>query len=369
MGSSGSRRLICFLFACLLLIIGAASFAAAGELPAGGLDARDLEGLEPLVSRIPDQAGELAGLACAFHFRDQRIQQTVFRKVRRQNVWHNLLYWDRVTYRPESGELCFDATLYQYTDRRKPLLIRLPFAVKVDETAGRAAVRAADRLTLEAVLSGRFQSAAVNPDKSYGLALESPRVKLLAGERPLLAERAARLLRPEELPAAGSGLSSGAPIKETAVLEMEAEAVEGLKFYADWEPDLDGWYAREITRGVSGKGLAVVSARNTGASFTLRLPQPLPAGLYRVQVQPHYNSARFRDNILEVRLGRETARLGWFYVSDWPSTPVIEAAGPVSEVVIKAVQVGGGGLNAAPEWPELVILLDKIRITRVEEKP
>ena len=48
------------------------------------------------------------------------------------------------------------------------------------------------------------------------------------------------------------------------------------------------------------------------------------------------------------------------------TSPVFEARQPFSEFDITGIRSGGGGVNAAPEMREPVIMLDRIRIWKVE---
>lgn len=337
---------------------------------AGRADVRtvsDFEQLEPVVSQFPGNIQTLTGQEMAFTFKDKRIQQQRFRKTPRRDVWQNFLFFSPAVYCPASGEVFFNAVIYENTDSRAALLIKSPFAINADEKLGREVIRLSDRYALDVVLTGTVQGANKNPDKSYSLVLSNPTACLISEGKVLLTQPV-RLVRTEELPHPGAGLATGQKHTETSVLEIEAEEAGSLQWYADWERDLPGWYGKEITRGASGKGIAVVHAKNTGAGFDYPLPQTLAPGSYQVLILPYYIRARWRDNIIELTLGGKSTQSFWYWGGEWMSSPVLQITQPASVLTIMAIQVGGGGVNASPEMRELVIMLDKIKIVKIEEK-
>lgn len=321
----------------------------------------------------------LIGESIRFSFKDKRIQQQVFRKVKGKERWQNHLFFSRMVSNEKAGanrgDMWIDGWIYEYQGARRPyqefpqVTCRMPFVVQ-NVSDARRALRAADMLSLTIEVEGRIESIRKAKTDSYEVCLSDATVVMRDGNKEIF-RGSARTAAATELPVAGVGVETGNTIFETTpVLEMEAENAPALKLYADWDRSNTGWYARELTHGCSGNAIATVHVKNVGASFDYELPEPLPPALYRVEVNPYYASARLTENIVEVTLADAMAPVAWFYggKDKWMTSPTMQTAGPATKLSIKAVKVGGGGVNSAPEMHEMVIMLDRIRIVRVTEK-
>jgi len=86
-------------------------------------------------------------------------------------------------------------------------------------------------------------------------------------------------------------------------------------------------------------------------------------------VEAHYTGGRLRTHAIEVGLGDAATRVAWFYGKQktWMKSPAFRLARAADTLTVKAIQAGGGGVNAAPEMQEMVIMLDRIRVVRIEE--
>jgi hypothetical protein len=334
----------------------------------------DFESASDLAQAIEAGRGDLTARPVELTFRDRRIQQQIFRKVKRRRRWRNHLFLASVAYDERTASCCFDAWVYQYQGDRRPyqrfpqIQCRMPFAVAAGRAEAEAIIRAADLLSLTITVCGRPSGVEKLGRDRCRLVLAGASITARRGKE-LLCRGDARMIEPGALPGPAAPLRTGMhPLREETSAELEAEDAPALLLYADWERDVGGWYARELTRGCSGKGIAVVHERNMGQAFAWALPAPLPAGHYRVEVEGHYTSARFRANRIRVALADAVTDIAWFYGQrdNWMTGPVFRTSRPADALFVKAVQSGGGGVNCAPELRDMVIMLDRIRVVAVE---
>jgi len=203
----------------------------------------------------------LTGKTIRVTFRDKRIQQQVFRKVKRRKRWRNILFFSRAAY--GNGALFFDGVIYAYVGQRRPyqkfpqVRCDMPFAVPMPEARAREAVRAADLLALDVEVTGRIERVRKNGTDNYTVTLREPTVRLLTGGRVIFSGRGRPVEARQAPPPNASPATGHRKLKTRTVLEMEAEDATSLIWYADWQRDEKGWYAREITRKCSGRGIAV----------------------------------------------------------------------------------------------------------------
>jgi hypothetical protein len=162
----------------------------------------------------------------------------------------------------------------------------------------------------------------------------------------------------------------GADLAATRLF-LEAEEFDGLLRYPDDRPDLKQWYAREATcryYGAPGKGAiaAVHETANTDArTATKSLPQPIPAGRYRVFVRVVGNVFHEADNILRVSLGGTSVDFSWRrkHAASWLPGQEVELKRPAEKVGMTAVQLGGTGLRILYECQSPSIWVDSIYLT------
>ncbi|MDP6115513.1 MAG: hypothetical protein QGF00_23010 [Planctomycetota bacterium] len=195
----------------------------------------------------------------------------------------------------------------------------------------------------------------------------APRLRLLSSEREILSAQAAvrdgAFLSPHHKPA-----KMRQKLSMKSVFEIEAEDMNGLIYFSDWERHEKGWYGREL-RYAAGTGIAVIHEKNMGAIAVHRFDRPLPAGIYRVQLDPHKGSARWADTIVEVELADARRAVTWFNSSrekDSFSCAPLTTSKPAPVLRIRAIQCGSGGINSVPEMKEPTIMLDTLRIMRLE---
>ena len=152
------------------------------------------------------------------------------------------------------------------------------------------------------------------------------------------------------------------------VLEIEAEEMNGLIYFSDWERAEKGWYGREL-KEAGGTGIAVIHEKNMNAIAIHRFDEPLPAGSYRILLDPHKGSTRWADTIVEVELANARRAITWFNSSrerDSYSGAPLTTLKPAQALRIRAIQCGSGGINSVPEMKEPTIMLDSLRIIRLE---
>jgi len=361
------------LFSLSLFTFCLVSFSApAEELTTVG----NLEQVIAFAESIQDEEGRrtVGGEAVKLRLRDQRIQKQVFGKLLRASWWFRFLYFKKAAYSPTTRELGFDGIILGATETDLPHIVA-PFAVRVDETLAKVAVRAADELSLDVELNGKIRQIVVGPGDRpwHRLEFSTLSVRLVA-EGKVLFDGAGRTADVRTIGGPDASARTGmTPVRETLVLDLEAENASGLRFFADWELDERGWYAREIVYGRYGKGIAVVHAKNRSAVMVHRLRTVLPPGKYRVALMPFKNSTRIRNNVVEVQLGNRRESVAWFYAASivevgdgtWGTTPSFTTTRPADDLRIKIIQSGGGGINTVPEMPEEVVMLDRIRIYQV----
>ena len=354
---------------CVILLVAALLLASSTGV------AQRLEGLasaEAFAAAVRSGETRPANARVEFSLSPLSLQKQVFHKVRRQPIWHHFLYMERAAFAERTGELCIDATLYRLVSQDKSWSVSAPFAFKTDAAAARRICAAADLLALDIRAAGTvksFRAEGPEPD-SRRVEFADLTVDVLVDGKSVY-KGPARSIPIRDVPGPDAPIRAGATrIAERTVLEMEAEDASGLIYYADWERDETGWYGREITRDVSGTGMAVVHARNIGAVLTHRLVRPLPPGRYRVDVAPCYAGARLREFIVDADLAGARGRVAWFLAErggEWMKGRSFVTGAPATELRIIAVQSGGGGINAAPEMRDMVIMLDRIRIVAVSE--
>jgi len=320
---------------------------------------------------IETDTRSVKGQTVRITFRARPIQSQLFRKIKGRDRWRNILYFSHTTY--TGGRLFIDAVIYEYVGGRRPyqkfpqIRCSIPLSLAVSRAVAQKAVKQAALSALEVELTGKVGAVTKLGADDYAMELADAQVTLRALDDTFFNGKA-RTIEPAKLPPSKASELRAPEFKQETVLEMEAENSPELQLYADWERDLTGWYARKLTRGCSGRAMALVHSPNSGATFTVRLENPLPPGLYRVEVEAVYTSARLRANIIEARLGDGSVRIAWFYGkrNAWMISPAVNIREPARALVVKAVQAGGGGLNEAPTMEEMVIMLDRLRIVRVE---
>ncbi len=193
------------------------------------------------------------------------------------------------------------------------------------------------------------------------------RIAFRRGDRELAAADAV-VSNLAALPAGFEPLEPKKEMTRATVLDLEAEDLNGLIYFSDWEREQKGWYGKELNFA-GGGGIAAVHLKNVGAVARHRFPAPLPPGTYLVYLDPFANTAFWGETAVEVRLGNAGGIIAWVRaekLADQYSCEPLCVTQPVQELQLKALQCQGGGANAAPVMEEPVILLDKLRVERIE---
>ena len=289
-------------------------------------------------------------------------------------ITHTYLYVDNVGYDPETKSLGIVLVVFREDVGDSALVLGFTVYLQAGAEVASDVARALEDTSLVVELDGTLASGQCRREVETGggtkcyPAWQSAEVKFKSMNTAIISGRAT-------LRDALSLESNCLPVKKmkklvtATVLAIEAEEMSSLIWFSDFERDATGWYALELYTSASADHVAVVHGKNMGAVATHTFAKPLPPGTYRVHLDPHKGSSRWDDNILEVTLGDASGRVTWMYSTRgddlFTCHPLVTKV-PAGKLEIKAVKCGGGGVNTVPEMPEPTIMLDTIRIDRIE---